>query len=357
MRKLRVLGLLVGGVFVSLLVAQVCLAQSALVNIPRQSQHALLTQRIGITDVAINYHRPLANGRKIWGGLVPYGQVWRAGANENTTITFSDPVTVEGQPLDKGTYGLHMIPGEDQWTAIFSKMSDAWGSFTYDEKEDALRVAVKPQATDLHDAVTYDFDDLKADSAVMTLRWEKVAVPVKIAVNVNDIVAASLHKQLRGLAQYTWDGWDDAAQYLLSTKTHLDDALAYEEKSIQVEERYDNLLSKSQILEAMNKADDAAAAKKMALAKASPFQLHSYARQLQGQKKQDEAFAIFQTNYKNHPDQWFVHSGMARVLTAKGDFPGAVAEMQKSHDMAPTQFQIGLAGMVKRLENKEDINK
>ena len=126
MRKLCVLGFLVS----SMLIAQIGLAQSALVNIPRHSQHAVLTQRIGITDVTINYHRPLANGRKIWGGLVPYGQVWRAGANENTTITFSDPVTIEGQPLDKGTYGLHMIPGEDQWTVIFSKMSDAWGSFT-----------------------------------------------------------------------------------------------------------------------------------------------------------------------------------------------------------------------------------
>jgi len=353
MRKLQVLGMMVGMV----LVAQVGWAQSALVNIPRQSQHSVLMQRIGITDVTIHYHRPLAGGRKIWGGLVPYGQVWRAGANENTTITVSDAVTVEGKPLEKGTYGLHMIPGESEWTIIFSKMSEAWGSFTYDEKEDALRVTVKPQAAEMHDALTYDFDDLKADSAVATLRWEKVAVPFKIAVNVNDVVAASLHQQLRGLAQYTWDGWDDAAQYLLSTKAHLDDALAYEEKSIQVEDRYDNWMSKSQILEAMGKADDAAAAKKTALAKASPFQLHSYARQLQGQKKQDEAFAIFQSNFKNHPDLWFVHSGEARVLTAQGDFAGAVKEMQKSHDMAPTQFQVGLAGMVKRLENKEDINK
>ena len=358
MRKLRALVLLAS----SMLVAQLCLiqisvAQSALVNIPRQSQHAILTQRIGITDVTINYHRPLTGGRKIWGGLVPYGQVWRAGANENTTITFSDPVTVQGQPLDKGTYGLHMIPAEDQWTVIFSKMSDAWGSFSYNEKEDALRVSVKPQPTDSHDALTYDFDDLKVDSAVATLRWEKAAVPFKIAVNVNDVVAASLHKQLRGLAQYTWDGWDDAAQYLLSTKTYLDDALDYAAKSIQVEERYDNLLSKSQILEAMGKADESAAARKLALEKASPFQLHSYARQLQGQKKQDEAFAIFQANFKNHPDQWFVHSGMARVLTSKGDFPGAVAEMQKSRDMAPENFRNGLDGMVKRLENKEDINK
>lgn len=353
MQKLRVFAFVVGlGLF-----AQFGLAQSAVLNIPRQSQHAVLTQRVGITDVTINYHRPLAGARKIWGGLVPYGQVWRAGANENTTITFSDPVTVEGKPLDKGTYGLHMLPGEKEWTVIFSKMSEAWGSFTYDEKEDAMRVTVKPQASEMHDALTYDFDDLKENSATATLRWEKVAVPFKIAVNVNDVVAASLHKQLRGLAQYTWDGWDDGATFLLASKSHLDDALEYSNRSIQVEERFDNLLTKSHVLDAMGKPEDAAAAKKQALAKANPFQLHSYARQLQGEKKQDEAFAIFEANFKNHPDQWFVHSGMARVLTSRKDFPGAAAEMKKAHELAPPPFQPSLENLVKRLENQEDINK
>lgn len=353
MRKLCTFASLVG----LALSVQLCHAQSALLDIPRQSQHAVLTQRIGITDVTINYHRPLANSRKIWGGLVPYGQVWRAGANENTTITFSDPVTVEGKPLDKGTYGLHMLPGEDQWTVIFSKMSDAWGSYTYDEKEDALRVTVKPQPAELHDALTYDFDDLKVDSAVATLRWEKVAVPFKIAVNVNDVVAASLHKQLRGFSQYTWEGWDDAATYLLTSKVHLDDALEYEDKSIQVEERFDNLLTRSQILDAMGKKDESRAAKSKALAKASPFQLHSYARQLQGQKKQDEAFAIFQSNYKKYPSEWFVHSGIARVYTSQGDFNNAVKEMKIALASAPAPFKPGVEGLVKRLENKEDINK
>src|SRR5689334_25151748 len=107
-------------------VASLCQAQSALLNIPRQSQHAVITQRIGITDITINYHRPLVNGRKVWGGLVPYGEVWRAGANENTTIAFSDPVTIEGKSLAKGVYGLHMIPAENEWTIIFSKNSTAW---------------------------------------------------------------------------------------------------------------------------------------------------------------------------------------------------------------------------------------
>ena len=103
------------------------LGQSLVLDLPRQSQHALVSQRIGITDITINYHRPLVAGRKVWGGLVPYGDVWRAGANENTTITFSDPVTIEGQALDRGTYGLHMIPTADEWTIIFSKNSDFVG--------------------------------------------------------------------------------------------------------------------------------------------------------------------------------------------------------------------------------------
>ncbi|MBV9608687.1 MAG: DUF2911 domain-containing protein, partial [Acidobacteria bacterium] len=226
-----------------LLVAQACLAQSVILDLPRPSQHATVIQRVGITDVTVNYHRPLAGNRKIWGSLVPYGQVWRAGANENTTITFSDPVTIEGKPLDKGTYGLHMIPGQDDWTIIFSKNSTAWGSFTYNEKEDALRVNVKPQPSDMHDALTYDFDNLTANSAAVTLRWDKVAVPFKVGVDVNQIVAQGLPNQLRGLSQYTWFAWDDAGTYLVDNKGDLQQALNYEDRSIQNEERFENLLT------------------------------------------------------------------------------------------------------------------
>src|ERR1700704_4022929 len=106
-------------------------AQSLVMSLPRQSQRATVSQRVALTDITIAYHRPLAGGRKIWGGLAPYGQVWRAGANENTTIEFSDPVTIEGKALAKGIYGLHMIPAENEWTIAFSKNSPAWGSFTY----------------------------------------------------------------------------------------------------------------------------------------------------------------------------------------------------------------------------------
>jgi hypothetical protein len=118
MHKTRLLVLLAS----ILLLASLCPAQTVMLDLPRQSQHAVVTQRIGLTDITVNYHRPLVNSRQIWGKVVPYGDVWRAGANENTTVTFTDPVTIEGQPLGKGTYGLHMIPGENQWTVIFSKI-------------------------------------------------------------------------------------------------------------------------------------------------------------------------------------------------------------------------------------------
>jgi len=194
-------------------------AQSALVDLPRDSQHATVMQRIGITDITINYHRPLVKGRQIWGKVVPYGEIWRAGANENTTITFTDPVTIEGRPLARGTYGLHMLPGKDQWTVIFSKVHTAWGSFTYDQSQDALRAMMKPQPSEICEALLYAFDDVKPDSAVATLRWEKLSVPFKIGVNVHEIVRDSLPNQFQGLPQYYWNGWDDAATYLLTEST------------------------------------------------------------------------------------------------------------------------------------------
>src|SRR5437868_903205 len=332
-------------------------AQSAVLDLPRDSQHAKVIQRVGITDITINYHRPLVKGRKVWGGLVPYGQVWRAGANENTTVEFSDPVSVEGKPLARGVYGLHMLPTENEWTIIFSKTATAWGSFTYNQAEDALRVTVKPRSAEMKESLAYEVDDVTPTSAVFTLRWEKLAVPFKVDVDTHEIVAQNLHSQLRGLAQYTWDGWDDAANYLLQEKIALDEALKYSEKSIQAEQRYDNLMTKSRVLDALNRKDEATAARNKALAMANALQLHTYARQLQNDGKQNEAFAVFRENAKKNPDQWVVHVGLSRMYSAQGDFGNASKEMTTAIASAPDPQKQPLQGLAKRLEAKEDINK
>jgi tetratricopeptide (TPR) repeat protein len=353
MRRFRSIALLLG-ILLSAIVAR---AQSAIDDLPRPSQHAEVIQRIGLTDITINYHRPLVNGRKVFGSLEAYGKVWRAGANENTTISFTDPVTIDGQQLAAGTYGLHMIPGENEWVVIFSKANTSWGSFTYDQKEDALRVTVKPQASDFHDALTYDFDDLKPDSAVITMRWDKIAVPFKVAVNVNEIVEQRMRLHLRGLAQYTWDGWNDAADYFVNAKVDLEEALTYADKSIAVEARYENLMTKSRALDLLGRKEEAAKFRAEALAKADASQSYAYARQLQRDKKLDEAWAAYRANAKKFPNDWISHFGMARVYSAQGDYDNALKEAKTALAGAPGDgTKDFLEGQIRRLESKQDIN-
>jgi len=330
--------------------------QATELKLPTLSQRASTTQRIGITDITINYCRPLVGGREIWGKAVPYGRPWRAGANENTTITFSDDVSVDGKPLPAGTYGLHMIPAQDQWTIAFSKNSTSWGSFSYDEKEDALRVTAKPQPAEMQEALLYTFDEVKPESTAVTLRWEKLAVPFHISVDVNAIVFRSIQNQLRSIGGFTWAGYDEAANYLLDANYKLDEALKFTDRSILSEERFENLLTKSQILTAQGKKQEADAIQAKAYQTASGLQLHIYGRGLQFQKKQDEAFAIFKMNVQKHPNEWYTHGELARMASAHGDFPTAVKEMNLALAGAPDQAKNGIKGLIARLEKKEDIN-
>ncbi len=332
--------------------------QALTIRLPETSQAASVSQTLGLTEVKITYHRPLVNGRKIFGTqIVPYGQVWRAGANENTTIAFSDPVAIEGKTLDRGVYGLHMIPNENSWTIIFSKNATSWGSFTYDEKEDALRVNVTPAKGDFHEALVYDFDDFKADSAVVHLRWENLVVPIQVSVpNQRELVFANLKEQLRTLNHWYWGAYDDAAHYLLDENAHLDEAMAFLERSIQLEDRFENEMSKSRVLSAMGRTDEAAKAQAAAFERAQPLQLHIYARGLQQQHRQQEAFAIFRKNAQQHPDLWFVHTGMARVYSGEGKYLEAAKEMQLAIPGAPEQQRPAMEGLVKRLQANQDIN-
>ena len=352
-RWMIVLGILAAIVFGSAVGVR---AQTQLV-LPRDSQAASISQRIGVTDVTIHYSRPLVNGRKIWGGLVPYGDVWRAGANENTTIEFTDPVSIEGKPLDKGVYGLFMIPGENEWTVVFSKTSTAWGQFTYNAAEDALRVTVKPHPAESREALTYDFDEIQPNAAVVRMRWEKLAVSFRVEVDMSEVMSASLKQQLRAWSRWNWESWYEAADYLENSKGNLNDALNYSEHSISLEERFDNLEQKSRILDQFGRKDEAAAANAKALAVANVLQLHTYGRQLQNRGKQDEAFEVFRKNIEKYPDHWVVHSEISRMACARGDFDKAIAEMRLAVAGAPDTYKPAFEGLLKRLEAKQDINK
>ena len=183
---------------------------------PQLSPAASVSQTIGLTDVTVAYHRPAVAGRKIWGELVPYGEVWRTGANENATIRFSSPVKIEGKTLSPGTYGLYMIPSPTSWTVIFSKMSVAWGAYSYDAKEDVLRIRVTPQSTaEPTERLSFDFDDPTNARATVALRWDRLRVPFVVEVDTPAVVMASMRAELRGLPRFYWPGWAQAADYWL----------------------------------------------------------------------------------------------------------------------------------------------
>src|SRR5213596_4158047 len=306
-------------------------------NLPDVSQAAEVKQRIALTDITVKYHRPLVNGRKIWGGLVPYGKVWRAGANENTTIEFSDPVSVEGQPLPKGTYGLHMIPNPDSWTVIFSKTNTGWGSYSYKQDEDALRVNVKPRSlAEIKEALEFEFEDLKPESTAVTLKWEKLGVPFTVSIKDSDQTLQNIREQLKGRGQFTWQALDEGAQFCLTKKINLDEALQWADASIQNEERFDNLSTKADILKALNRPDEAKPVWNHALEMATAVQLYSYGRGLQFKKQGPEAMDLFKDVAKRFPHGVYGSLAQARLKSATGDFSGAANDAKQAQTAAPT---------------------
>jgi len=329
--------------------------QSLVLSLPRQSQRATVSQRVALTDITIVYHRPLVGGREIWGALAPYGQVWRAGANENTTIEVSDAVTVEGQVLAKGIYGLHMIPSTDFWTMVFSRNATSWGSFSYDPSEDALRVEVKPRADYVHEALTYDFEGVTPDSAVVTMHWEKLALSLTVKADP-EATLANIRNQLRNSAQYLWQGWDDAAAWCADNKTNLEEALRWSDRSILTEERFENLITKARILDGLERGTESAAARTRAMEIGNANQLYIYGRQLQREQKKAEAITVYREVARRFPEHWLGHLARARMAVADGDFDAAGKEVVAALAGAPEGQKAPLEVLKKRIEGKEDIN-
>ncbi|HEX5855336.1 MAG TPA: DUF2911 domain-containing protein [Thermoanaerobaculia bacterium] len=237
---------------------------------PLPSPNATVSQTIGVTKVEVVYSRPHVKGptrkeeRVIWGGLVPYDQVWRTGANAVTRITFDGDVSVEGQKLAAGSYGLYTIPGKTEWTVIFSKVST--GGPDYKAENDALRVKVKPVPTEMHEIFTILFPMVTSDSAVLALLWEKLAVGVGIVV---DTKAQFLANAKDAVAKAKADDWQTplaAARYLYDNKYALDDAARWLDKSIAAKATFGNLSTKANALAAEGKTKDAIATAEKALA-------------------------------------------------------------------------------------------
>lgn len=292
---------------------------------PQPSPAASVSQTVGITRLEVVYHRPAVKGRQIWGGLVPYGQVWRAGANENTTFSASSAVKIGGKTLPAGTYGVHMLPTAKDWTVIFSKVNAAWGSFTYDPKEDALRVKVRPvPTTDFEERLSYRFDDPTDRATTLVLRWEKLAVPLRIEVDTPAVVMASMRTELRGLAQFFWQPWTQAANYWLQNGGNLDEAQRFAERAAQSGEHFATVRVLAAIADKKGDHKKAEALRARALEIAEEGDLNNLGYTLLAQKKIDEAIATFKRNVEAHPKSWNVYDSLAEAYMTKGDKAAAV---------------------------------
>jgi tetratricopeptide (TPR) repeat protein len=250
-----------------------------------------------------------------------------------------------------------MIPGETSWKVIFSKNSSSWGSFTYDQTEDALRVTVNPQRIPTEEFLRYDFEDPKPDSVIVAMRWEKVGVQFKIEVDTPRLVEDSLDRQLRGRAQFEWQPWTEAANYLLDSSLDPQKALKYANRSIENEDRFENEITKANALKALGRNDEARETHGKAVSLGTQSQVHDYGRNLQLNGHNTEALEFFRANIKKDPSSWIGHNEAARMAASQRDFTTAIKEMKLAAAVAPDSLKAQHLDLARRLENEEDINK
>jgi tetratricopeptide (TPR) repeat protein len=319
-------------------------AAQQLLKVPEPSPAAEVEQTVGLTNLKINYHRPAVAGRKVWGELVPFGEVWRVGANENTTISFSSPVKIGGKTVAAGTYGLHAIPTAKDWTVIFNRVSSGWGSYAYDAKDDALRLTVTPQPSEaFEERLSYRFDDPTEGSVVAALRWEKLKLPIKIDVDTPAVVMASMRDQLHGAPQFNPDAWAQAARYWVGHGGNLDEAQKMADRSIAMRETFNNVSVKAAIAEKKGDTKTATALRTHSMEIATEADLNQYGYGLIGQKKVDEAISIFQKNVSAHPASWNAYDSLAEAYLVKGDKKAAADNYGKALTMvkdAPNKKRI-----------------
>jgi len=322
-------------------------------NSRRSSQRASTTQRIGTTDITIVYHRPLAKGRKVFGGIVPFDFVvdakeyaWRAGANDRTTIEFTHDVTIEGQQLPSGKYGFVVLVSEKEWTMVFSK-DLSWGAFQYDPKDDALRVAVKTEAAPYQGWLSYSFINLEAEAVGVELRWEETKASFIVGTDVSAKIISDLAKKED---KTTSDYRDLAVETLKKDPSQVDEALALVEKSFagldDVEDKYrpreefNSKILKADLLMSKGNKKEGNALKKEALESAKGFNLYYYGlNTLLVKGDQKEAFRLLTENVQKNPNQWQGHLALGEYYLKDGDQQKVVEHFKKSYEFAPENWK------------------
>ena len=330
-----------------LLLSTTMFAQGVITTPRTPSPAASVTQTIGISTVTVNYSRPSVKDRKIWDSLVPYGYnvqgfgagnaaPWRAGANENTTIRFSDDATVEGHPVPAGEYGLFfVIYNDNSGEMILSKDYKSWGSFWYDSTQDLMRAKIQLRDIPMTEMLTYDFINDTKSAAELVLNWEKKQFPVKIEFAVDKIVMANAKEQLKNTVGFSWQGYVSAANYALQNNVDLDQAVMWANTAVIQNRNFNTLSLKANVLKASGKTTQASVVMDSAIQLSSEGELNTYAYGLMTQGKLDDAIQMFLLNTKRHPESANVWDSLGEGYFTKGDKKNAIAGFKKSLSLNP----------------------
>ncbi len=380
----RFYGIVIPVVIIAIVFSNSTFAQQYRLTAPPSgnNQHAVVTQYIGLVKVTVDYNSPNVTSPsgedrtgKIWGQLVPYGtpksdfgllepMPWRGGANEGTTIEFSHDVMLEGKKVAAGKYGVHFIPEAQEWTLILSNNSWQWGSYFYRESEDALRVKVKPAKNEFRQWLTYEFLERKPTSAVCAMMWENLRVTFAITVpNINDYYVAQMRKELQGEIGFSWQNWQQAANFCLQNNVNLEEAVRWADYSISGafigEKNFSTLSTKAGLLAKLGKQQSADSLMNTAIAlpSAAVMDLHTYARTLQAQGRKQDAIKIFELNAQRNPKEWVTQWGLARGYSALGDFSKALKAAEKALTLGPDDGnKRNIQSGIEKLKAGKDIN-
>ncbi|HEU4472736.1 MAG TPA: DUF2911 domain-containing protein [Flavisolibacter sp.] len=339
------------------------------------NKKATVGERVGLTDVTIHYDRPAVKGRegKVWGQLVHTGYTdqgfgssksapWRAGANENTVIEFSDDVMVEGKPLKAGRYGFFIAYDSVESTVIFSSNSTSWGSYYYNDKEDVLRVKVKPvRLNNSVERLRFEFFDQTENSAMIGLQWERLMIPFKVETDYIKQQIASFRNELRTSKGFYWLPWDQAAQWCLQRNVNLEEALLWADTAsgptFGGAALFGPQATKAGILSKLGRQAEADALMKASLPLANMQEIHQYGRSLLAQKKTKEALEVFQLNFKRNPNQFTTLAGLTRGYSANGDFKNALKYAELAKPLAPNEpNKKFIDEAIAKLKKGQDIN-
>ncbi len=338
------------------------------------NKKASLSEQIGIVKIAIQYSRPGVKGRegRIWNTTVAhygfadqghgtsYAAPWRAGANENTTMSFSHPVKIEGHDLAAGSYGFFIALAETESTLIFSKVNNSWGSFYYDSTQDALRVKVKNASLDKNvEWLEYVFTDQTNNSAVIAMSWEKRRIPFKVEADVQKMQMESFKSELRTTRPY-YD-FMSAANYCVRNSIELEQALAWMDRAINFRimgvKNFLTLSTKASVLMKLNRMDEVKKIMDEAIPYGTVQEVHFYARTLLNQKQLKEAVRVFKLNYNKSPNVYTTNVGLGRAYSASGDYKKALQFMKAALPLAPDEGNItNVKAMILKLEEGKDVN-